>query len=646
VNHALRAWRLAAVAAVTLTFLPAAVWADDPNNALFAAIRNGDAETVHRLIEGGSNVNACDQSGATALMQAALNSGKAVVIRLLQAKAEANARTKTDMTALALALHDPEKVKLLLDHGATIPEAAVFTAVAMPDGMATVKLLADHAAKLNLNRNGYTTLMAAALGGNRETIGLLLENGADVRARTRSGYTALYAAASHLGNADLVNLLLEKGADPNARVELDRPVQEVFTPLMAAATHGDADTIELLLAKGADPNIGGGDFGRTPLLIAVTTGNERAVKLLLDKRADANAQDAQGHTPLSWAKLRGDASIVKILKAAGGREPSEQQPRADLKRFQVELDDGSAKRAVLKSLPLLQKSGRTFTSRKSCVSCHHQSLIEMAVGAARAHGLAVNEPDAMAERTTMLERLGKNREQILAGGGVTDDLLPAYVLASLAAESQAPTATTDALVQFLVLRQRPDGSWRTPVNRPPQDASDFTFAALAVRGLRAFAPKGRAVEISSRIARARKWLVATTPAETEDEAFRLVGLRWTDADHGDIEDAIARLLREQRDDGGWAQRPTLKSDAYATGEVLYALHDGGAIPVDHPAFRRGIEFLLRTQLADGSWFVSTRSFPLQPYVETGFPHGSSQFISVAGTSWATIALTLTIVRQK
>ncbi len=54
-----------------------------------------------------------------------------------------------------------------------------------------------------------------------------------------------------------------------------------------------------------------------------------------------------------------------------------------------------------------------------------------------------------------------------------------------------------------------------------------------------------------------------------------------------------------------------------------------------------VEGLLRTQLADGSWFVPTRSFPLQPHVETDFPHGPSQFISVAATSWATMALAMT-----
>jgi hypothetical protein len=60
-------------------------------------------------------------------------------------------------------------------------------------------------------------------------------------------------------------------------------------------------------------------------------------------------------------------------------------------------------------------------------------------------------------------------------------------------------------------------------------------------------------------------------------------------------------------------------------------------PTD-PVYRRGVRFLLETQLADGSWLVTTRSHATQPYFETGFPHGVNQFISAAATNWATQAL--------
>jgi len=100
------------------------------------------------------------------------------------------------------------------------------------------------------------------------------------------------------------------------------------------------------------------------------------------------------------------------------------------------------------------------------------------------------------------------------------------------------------------------------------------------------------------------------------------------------------LLDEQRSDGGWAQLPTLQSDAYATGQTLYALHIGGGLPVSDPAYQRGIRFLLQTQAKNGSWRVPTRAFPVQKAIDDIFPHGEDQWSSANGTSWASMALML------
>ena len=82
------------------------------------------------------------------------------------------------------------------------------------------------------------------------------------------------------------------------------------------------------------------------------------------------------------------------------------------------------------------------------------------------------------------------------------------------------------------------------------------------------------------------------------------------------------------------------SDAYATGEALYALHLAGKMKITDDVYQRGVRYLLRTQALDGSWHVKTRSFPLQPYFESGFPYGPDQWISASGTSWASMALSL------
>jgi hypothetical protein len=71
-----------------------------------------------------------------------------------------------------------------------------------------------------------------------------------------------------------------------------------------------------------------------------------------------------------------------------------------------------------------------------------------------------------------------------------------------------------------------------------------------------------------------------------------------------------------------------------------ALYTAGVLQPTDAAYIKGVDYLLRTQLADGSWLVISRSFPLQPYKESGFPHGKDQWISAAGTSWASMALSL------
>jgi hypothetical protein len=85
---------------------------------------------------------------------------------------------------------------------------------------------------------------------------------------------------------------------------------------------------------------------------------------------------------------------------------------------------------------------------------------------------------------------------------------------------------------------------------------------------------------------------------------------------------------------------TLETDAYATGQAMYALAMAGMLRTSDAAYQRGAAYLLRTQRPDGSWLVKSRSVPFQPYKESGFPHGKDQWISAAGTSWAALALTV------
>jgi len=187
-------------------------------------------------------------------------------------------------------------------------------------------------------------------------------------------------------------------------------------------------------------------------------------------------------------------------------------------------------------------------------------------------------------------------------------------------------------------RQAPDGHWPVTAIRPPIESNDIEVTAVSMRALQVFAPPSRRAELAKAVDRARVWLTDARATATEERAFRLLGLWWAGTSKEILERAARDLLAIQRADGGWAQLDTMGSDAYATGEALYALRESRASAPSDRAYRKGLEFLLRTQIEDGSWLVETRAVPIQAYFESGFPYGINQWISAAATGWASAAL--------
>ncbi len=606
------------------------------DKTLFDAIRDGDRTQVRHLLQQGANANARDDAGDSVLMRAALYADVQMMRDLVEGGADVRLRGQDGTAPLLRTTHDIDKMRLLLDRGVPVDDFAVVATASVPGSRNALEVLVSHGGKGRAAVPAYTALMAAAANGDLDAVKYLLEQGANVKAKTPTGFTALIGAALS-GDAKVVALLLERGADPNAVCKLERGILQ--TPANVAASMGHADCLRLLMAAGADVNVQGGAFNHTALLGAATTPSLETVNLLLAK-ADAKATDWSGRTALDWATRRGETGIVKMLRAAVA-EPSKPVPQPEMARFLLHPPDAdSVRRAVAAAVPLLQQSERTITETRNCVSCHQHSLVTMTVSVARKHGFQVDETIASVERTHILEDMRGRLRPLLFGTGI-DATLSVHVLVGMAAEDEPAGRISDALVHYLVLRQRQEGHWQQETYRPPDEASHFHYTALAVRGLQAYTPKGRKQEIAARIDRARRWLQNTEPTDTTDRVFQLLGLGWAQAEQDSITNAVKKLMSEQREDGGWAQVPTLASDAYATGLALYAMHEGGGVPVDHPAYRRGVEFLLRTQLADGSWYVATRSFPIVEYSKSGFPHGRSQFISASATCWATMALTLT-----
>lgn len=265
----------------------------------------------------------------------------------------------------------------------------------------------------------------------------------------------------------------------------------------------------------------------------------------------------------------------------------------------------------------------------------------MTLDVARTQGYQVDQAVAGEQTKQVAAYLDTWRERALQGVGIPGDAdTMSYILLGLAAAGYPGDLATDAQAHFIKRAQAGDGRWRVLANRPPIESSDFEVTAASLRALQVYAPPAKRAEYAQAIAAASAWLRRATPQTTEDRAFQLLGMHWSNTPAADIQRAGRSFIAQQRPDGGWSQLPSMASDAYATGQALVALVQSGAITIAHPAYRRGVEFLLKTQLADGSWYVRSRAIPLQPLFDAGFPHGPDAFISAAATNWATMALAL------
>jgi squalene cyclase len=287
--------------------------------------------------------------------------------------------------------------------------------------------------------------------------------------------------------------------------------------------------------------------------------------------------------------------------------------------------------------------------RKQCFACHQQGVPIFALTAAKARGFAIDEAELATQLEFIAGFLAKNREQYLQGKGTGGQADTAgYALTTLAAGGWKPDETTAAVTEYLLQRHSELDHWRGNANRPPTEAGSFTTTYVSLKGLAVFAPAEQKERADKRIEQVHKWLLAAEPKDTEDRVFRLLGLKQVAAEQERIDAAAAELKAKQRDDGGWAQldsgepESATKSDAYATGTALVALHQAGGLAATDPVFQRGLRYLLQTQQADGSWHVVSRSKPFQAYYESGFPHANDQFISCAASGWATWALVLAV----
>jgi ankyrin repeat protein len=621
-----------------LALLPASLVSAATPGPFYTAIRNNDLPRLRELLLD-RGPNARDERGNSALMYAAGLGNAESMQMVLAAGGDPNLANNLSATPLMWCAGDAVKVRLLLEKGA----------------------------KVNVrSRLGRTPLeIAAAWEGSLEAVRLLIDKGADVNAADEGGGSVL-AQAAFTNNLEVARLLIAKGAKVNT-VDLGG-----FTPLHNAAGNGNtsAPLVKLLLEHGAKVNVVSGDTAEvvkngplalghlTPLHTAAQNGNLEAVEALVKAGADVNAKDVRNVNPLVFAVATDhpNPKVVQLLLAKGAvREPAVEWARryqnpAILAQFGLHASPlavaggDSLKRtpreAMAKALSVSQPTAAKFLGNGGCPSCHAQYLNGLAVAAAKASGVKTDAALEAADTRATLSMRGIFQEQLFQVMDTADGVEGfGFSLMQLAAGGAPASLQIDSMIHHLAAMQRHDGDWQFFEGRPPLEGSLFGPTARAIRALSLYPIPARKAEIDARIGRAAAWLEKGEPLNTEDRSTQILGLAW--AGNKVPAGRVKELIALQHADGGWGQTEHLPSDAWATGQVLWALHEAGTTGAD-PIYRRAVDYLLRTQKEDGTWHVVSRSFGFQPYFQSGFPYDHDQWISQAGTAMATIGLSYAV----
>jgi len=303
------------------------------SNLLVASVMN-DSVKASSLIDQGSDVNAKDWRGMSALSCAILQGNKEVAELL----SEKGAKPSIHVAAF---LGDIEKVKSFIEAGADVntKDGTGFTPLhcaAMAGHVNVAKLLIDKGAAVSVepNQGSRTPLYWAIKNKHKDVAKLLIDKGADV-----SSIHLLYYACWY-GYRDFVELFIQKGADANSKYWGDAPSHyaiwggyaDVLELLLAhgadanakdtdgwpllhyAAGSGSMDMTKMLLDKGAEPNVREDKGAQTPLHRAADKGHAAVAELLIIHGADVTAKDNQGRIPLSLAKEKGHTEIVDLLR--------------------------------------------------------------------------------------------------------------------------------------------------------------------------------------------------------------------------------------------------------------------------------------------------------------------------------------------
>ena len=259
-------------------------WAQDTDQLLLEAVKARDFATAEALLLQGTDVDAAQPDGATALHWAVYHDTLVTADVLISAGADVDASNDYGVTPLALACENGSAVM--------------------------VSRLLEAEANTQVRRNsGETPLMTCARTGNVDAVKALLVHGAEANAvEAWQGQTALMWAVGE-GHTEVAKTLIERGADVSVRSKSG------FSAILIGARQNDPGLARLLIDAGANVNDQAPNGG-SPLLVATVRGHAALAIALLELGADPNTTEA-GYTALHWAagswhtELTGPRGIVR-----------------------------------------------------------------------------------------------------------------------------------------------------------------------------------------------------------------------------------------------------------------------------------------------------------------------------------------------
>lgn len=304
-------------------------------------------------------------------------------------------------------------------------------------------------------------------------------------------------------------------------------------------------------------------------------------------------------------------------------------------------------KSIDRGLEFLAKDAVAWKEEHHCVSCHHAGMVMWSMHEAKRQGHSTDEP-LLAELTKWIATSGDGRVGVERPAAVPKALNTKALWFSLALAT-VPEPDAEVRQGFSLMRrtllsdQTESGAWAAwPETRAPMfGPSDYGTTALAAIVLIAAADNasdnaseaGDDSEAKAALGKAAQWLDETKlDDEFQSLAMKLVVLCRLNRPLTERQALIDAIRLRQKEDGGWSQTADLASDAWATGQALYALALAGVESSDD-AIHRGQHFLVRTQREDGSW-------PMQSRPAKAGEAGSSYLVPIigAGSAWAVIGL--------